>query len=76
MRTLCPPNGAAGKNGKNNATLVKPVDVISQGVANLSFLAIPSWLARYGNEAPVIRTLLGAGVMMASRIMYVTLVGL
>ena len=145
------------KTGKNNAPLVKQVEVISQGAANLSFLAmpalviasnpqgsisifeiiglglwfvafamesiadrqkhgfirrmkaagesnkvcnvgllkytrhpnyfaewmvwnalviaaIPSWLALYDNEALVIWVLLGASVLMASRIMYVTLV--
>ncbi len=40
----------------------------------LVIAAIPSWLALYDNEALVIWVLLGAGVLMASRIMYVTLV--
>ncbi|PKM31090.1 MAG: hypothetical protein CVV07_02710 [Gammaproteobacteria bacterium HGW-Gammaproteobacteria-11] len=145
------------KNGKTNAPLVKQVEVISQGMANMSFLAlpaliiasnpqssisvfeviglvlwfmafamesladrqkhafikkmkaageankvcnvglwkysrhpnyfaewmvwnalviaaIPSWLALYDSEALAIWVLLGAGLLFASRIMYVTLV--
>ncbi|MBL4835790.1 MAG: DUF1295 domain-containing protein [Pseudomonas sp.] len=40
----------------------------------LAIAAIPSWLALYDNEPLAIWILLGGGILMASRIMYVTLV--
>ncbi|MFQ3246580.1 MAG: steroid 5-alpha reductase family enzyme [Arenicella sp.] len=40
----------------------------------LIIAAIPSWIALYGNESIIIWALLGAGLLMASRMMYSTLV--
>ncbi len=36
--------------------------------------AIPSWMALHGDESPVVWVLLGASLLMASRMMYTTLV--